>query len=131
MIIGIESLIGSTVIAGEQEAAGSLVENALLTFQGVGSLPAGSQPEDAVAFARNFADRLRQMTKLPDQIVRGFPNIHSRLCSRAAVVPTALHAAYDSFQREPTLAGAATYFNVLADAMSQEPPRKKPKPPAR
>jgi hypothetical protein len=131
MIIGIHSFIGFTVIPGERVAAASILENALKTFQGVGALPAGAMPRDAVQFARGFADQLKRMQALPDRIVRGFPHIHSQICAQAAIVPLELHAAFDSFQREPTVAGAATYFGLLANVLSEEAPRQKPKTPSK
>lgn len=130
MLIGINSFIGFSLIPGARAvAAGSVLENAIKTFQGVGALPAGATPRDAVQFARGFADQLKRMETLPDKIVRGFPHIHSQICAEAAIVPLELYAAFDSFQRNPTVAGASAYFGLLANVLGEEVPRHKPKNP--
>jgi len=131
MIIGINSWVGFAVIPGEQmlQGAGSILDNALKTFQMTGGLPGAAKPEDAVQFAKSFASQLRGLDKLPDQIVRGFPHIHSQLCAQSAVVPIGLHAAFDSFQTQPTVAGVIKYFNTLAQVLADESLKRPSKPP--
>ena len=68
---------------------------------------------------------------MPEQIARRFPTIHEQLGDQlGAEFPSSLHQAFEEFQRRPTIAGAALYFDLLAELLNEavNPASRRPKP---